>query len=231
MIFPAGIGGGIGYKDNVLSDALCADIIEYAETHNHMMYEGPTLGGLNKQVKNCYDFSLSYYSDYAENDEQRKELADFNNLVFDSFSPALEEYCSYYEGLGDWVNRYDTGYQFQKYAANEGFYKPHCDGGVYLKGSTATRVLGVVMYLNTVNKGGGTNFPLHDVTVDSICGRVSFFPANFTHPHAGLMPLSSPKYIISTFCYTIPDAPSMDVASAELALNYDEQFKQITDKL
>jgi len=231
MIFPAGIGGGIGYKDNVLSDALCADIVEYAETHNNMMYEGPTLGGHNKQIKNCYDFSLSYYSDYAENDKQREELANFNNLVFDSFSPALKEYCSYYEALDHWTARYDTGYQFQKYPANEGFYKLHCDGGVFLTGSTATRVLGVVMYLNTVPKGGGTNFPLQDVTIDAVCGRISFFPANFTHPHAGLMPLSSPKYIISTFCYAVPEAPSVDTAVAELALNYDEQFKQTPDTL
>lgn len=231
MIFPAGVGGAIGYKDNVLSDSLCADIIEYAEMHNNMMYEGPTVGGLNKQVKNCYDFSLSYYSDHAETDEQRKELAAFNDLIFESFSPALEEYCAYYEGLNDWANRYDTGYQFQKYAANEGFYKPHCDGGVFLDGDIGKRVLGVVMYLNTVTKGGGTNFPLHEVTVDSVCGRVSFFPANFTHPHAGLMPLSSPKYIISTFCYTLPSAPSVDTATAELALNYDEQFKQTPDTL
>lgn len=231
MIFPSGVGGAIAYKDNVLSDSLCADIIEYAETHSSMMYEGPTISGINKHIKNCYDFSLSYYSDHAETDEQRKELAALNDLVFESFSPALEEYCSYYEGLNNWTNRYDTGYQFQKYAANEGFYKPHCDGGVYEAEGLGNRVLGVVMYLNTITKGGGTNFPLHEVTVDSVCGRISFFPANFTHPHAGLMPLSSPKYIISTFCYTLPSAPSVDAAVAELALNYDEQVNKTPDTL
>lgn len=226
MIFPAGIGGAIGYKDNVLSDSLCADIIEYVETHNNMMYEGPTLGGLNKHVKNCYDFSLSYYSNYAETDEQRMELAALNDLIFESFSPALEEYCAHYEGLDNWVNRYDTGYQFQKYAANEGFYKPHCDGGVFVEGNAGQRVLGVVMYLNTITKGGGTNFPLHEVTIDSVCGRISFFPANFTHPHAGLMPLSSPKYIISTFCYTLPSDTSIEKATLELSLNYEDQLKR-----
>lgn len=229
MIFPCGIGGAIAYKDNVLSETLCSEIIEYVELHNNMMYEGPTIGGLNKQVKNCYDFSLGYYNTEAKTDEQRAELGRFNQLVFDSFTPALNEYCSYYEGLDSWINRYDTGYQFQKYPANEGFYKAHCDGGAYLDQEGNTRVLGVVMYLNTVNRGGGTNFPLHDITINAVCGRVSFFPANFTHPHAGLMPLSSPKYIISTFCYTLPSAPSTDDAIAELSLNYDEQFKQTTD--
>ena len=231
MIFPSGIGGGIGYKDNVLSDALCAHIIEYVEEHRNWMYEGPTMGGLNKQIKNCYDFSISYYNSYAQTEEQRNELSELNDLIFNSFTPALEEYCSYYEGLEHWTARYDTGYQFQKYPANEGFYKPHCDGGVYLDNGNNTRVLGVVMYLNTVPKGGGTNFPLHDVTIDAVCGRISFFPANFTHPHAGLMPLSSPKYIISTFCYTLPTAPVTDTAVAELSLNYAEEVRKTDDEI
>ena len=229
MIFPAGVGGAIGYKDNVLSDSLCAEIIEYAETHSNMMYEGPTLGGMNKHIKNCYDFPLTYYNNEATTEKEREELAVLSNLVFEVFTPALQEYCLYYEGLEDWVNRYDTGYQFQKYNANEGFYKSHCDGGVYTTGDARPRVLGVVMYLNTVTKGGGTNFPLHELTIDAVRGRISFFPANFTHPHAGLMPLSSPKYIISTFCFTGPTAPSVDAATDELAANYDEWYKQITE--
>lgn len=231
MIFPCGLGGAIGYKDNVLSEQLCGDIIEYVEMHREMMYEGPTIGGLNKQIKNCYDFALGYFNSYAQTEKQRNELAHFNNLVYESFSPALEEYCSHYEGLDNWTNRYDTGYQFQKYPANEGFYKPHCDGGVYLESTNNTRVLGVVMYLNTVTKGGGTNFPLHDVTIDAVCGRMSFFPANFTHPHAGLMPLSSPKYIISTFCYTLPSTPSINDAVDKLSLNYVEEVSKTDDEI
>ena len=87
------------------------------------------------------------------------------------------------------------------------------------------------MYLNTVPKGGGTNFPLHDVTIDAVCGRISFFPANFTHPHAGLMPLSSPKYIISTFCYTLPTAPIIDEAVDKLSLNYVEEVSKTDDEI
>lgn len=231
MIFPCGLGGAIGYKDNVLSEKLCADIIEYAELHHEMMYQGPTMGGLDKTIKNCYDFGLGYYNAFAQTEEQRNELAAFNKLVFESFAPALEEYCSYYDGLGHWTERYDTGYQFQKYPANEGFYKPHCDGGVYLDNGNNTRVLGVVMYLNTVQRGGGTNFPLHEVTINAVCGRVSFFPANFTHPHAGLMPLSSPKYIISTFCYALPATASIDNAVNELSLNYAEEVEKIDSSI
>jgi hypothetical protein len=230
MKFPAGIGGAIGYADNVLNDELCESIIEYVESHQHLMYEGPTMGGLNRSIKNCYDVGLGYYNNKAD-EQEKDELGELNRLVFESFTPSLEEYCLHYDGLTAWTNRYDTGYQFQKYLANEGFYKAHCDGGVYHEDGTSNRVLGVVMYLNTVEKGGGTNFPLHEVIIEAVRGRVSIFPANFTHPHGGLMPLSSDKYIISTFCYTLPTAPSVDAAVTELALNYDEQFKQITEQL
>ena len=220
MIFPKGLSGAIGYKDNVLEDSLCEEIISYVESHQALMYEGPTMGGLDKTTKNCYDCGLGYYNNRAENEEQRNELGRLNDLVFARFTPVFEEYCLYFDGLGYWSNRYDTGYQFQKYLPNEGFYRPHCDGGAYLEAPNNTRVLGVVMYLNTVANGGGTNFPLHDVTVDAVRGRISFFPANFTHPHAGLMPIDSPKYILSTFCYHQPTSPEHD-AFRSLQDNYD----------
>jgi len=225
MIFPKGLGAAIGYKDKVIEDWLCAEIIEYVENHQSLMYEGPTIGGLNKQVKNCYDFGLTYYNNLAETEQQRQELGRFNDLVFERFTPALQEYCMYFEGLDSWKNRYDTGYQFQKYMPNEGFYRSHCDGGVYLESPNNTRVLGVVIYLNTVENGGGTDFPLHELTINAVCGRASFFPANFTHPHAGLMPLDSPKYILSTFCYSQPDSPEHD-AFLSLSDNYAE-VKQV----
>lgn len=203
MIFPCGIAGAIAYEDNVLSDDLCQQIIDYAESHQNMMYEGPTVGGLNRAWKNCYDFAIGYYSDLASSEQERIELGELNQKIYESFSPALNSYCGNYDGLLEWVNRYDTGYQFQKYLCGEGFYKVHCDGGVYCQPPNDRRVVAVIMYLNTVEKGGGTNFPLHDVTINAVRGRVAFFPTNFTHPHAGLMPLSSEKYIISTFCYDL----------------------------
>lgn len=224
MIFPKGLSAAIGYKDNVLEETLCLEIIDYVENHTNMMYEGPTIGGLNKAIKNCYDFGLGYHNNLATSDGQREELGRFNDLVFERFTPALEEYCLYFDGLGDWKNRYDTGYQFQKYLPNEGFYKSHCDGGVYLEAPNSSRVLGVVMYLNTVEEGGGTEFPLHEVTINAVCGRVSFFPANFTHPHAGLMPIGQPKYILSTFCFHQPDSPEHE-AFYSLADNYAEAIE------
>ena len=222
VIFPKGLGGAIGYQDNVLDDWLCEEIITYVENHQSLLYEGPTIGGLNKEVKNCYDFGITYYSNLAETDEQRIELGRLNDLIFERFSPALEAYCARFEHLAEWTDRWDTGYQFQKYLAGDGFYKAHCDGGAYVWGEARNRVVAAVMYLNTVEVGGGTHFPLHDYTVAAVRGRVSFFPCNFTHPHGGLIPESSNKYIISTFCYTVPQ-DRVSEAAATLQDSYNGQ--------
>lgn len=226
MKFPGGLGSAIAYKDNVLSDDLCIRLIDYAEEHQDMMYQGPTMGGLNTMIKNCFDFCFGPQNKNAETEEQRNELAEFNSEIFKAFSPALEEYCLFFSGLSEWKNRYDTGYQFQKYLMGEGFYTPHCDGGPYHYDGSGDRVIAAVMYLNTVERGGGTNFPIHDITVQAVRGRVSLFPTNFTHPHSGVMPLSSDKYIISTFCYTIPDKPDESSTIEELEKAYNNEFTE-----
>jgi hypothetical protein len=101
----------------------------------------------------------------------------------------------------------DTGYQVQRYKQNSGFYNEHIDGSPWISGST-TRTLGLILYLNTVQEGGGTNFPFHQTTVDAVAGRVAVFPAYWTHPHEGLMPLSSDKWIVSSFIRCVPpDSP------------------------
>jgi hypothetical protein len=61
------------------------------------------------------------------------------------------------------------------------------------------RVLAAVIYLNDVDYGGETNFPLHQVAVKAKAGRISLFPATFTHPHESCVPITGDKWIISTF--------------------------------
>lgn len=211
MIFPRGVYGALAYRDNVFTEKMCSSIIEYAENNKELMYQGPTMGGLDTSIKNCYDFGISSNAKGAT-ELQKIDLDIMNKQIFNQITGVIQDYCKYYPALNiDWVNRYDTGYQFQKYLANEGFYKEHCDGGPFYEDGSQNRVLALIVYLNTVQMGGGTRFPLHDYTVDAVCGRVSIFPSNFTHPHAGLMPLESPKYIISTFCYTSPSIKNNQV--------------------
>ena len=55
------------------------------------------------------------------------------------------------------------------------------------------------MYLNTIESGGQTAFPLHEVSVSAEAGSIAVFPASWTHPHQGLLSLKQDKWIVSTF--------------------------------
>jgi hypothetical protein len=68
----------------------------------------------------------------------------------------------------------------------------------------------MVIYLNDVEYGGETNFPLHEVAVTPKAGRIVFFPATWTHLHESRVPISSDKWIISSF---INNVQPMDVGS------------------
>ena len=57
-------------------------------------------------------------------------------------------------------------------------YKPHFDHG-----PDNRRVYSMVSFLSTPEEGGQLEFPLFDVTVEAVCGRVLLFPSNFPYMH------------------------------------------------
>jgi prolyl 4-hydroxylase len=68
----------------------------------------------------------------------------------------------------------------------------------------ARRFMTAIIYLNS-GTGGETVFPNLDVSIEPTAGKLIAFPVNWMFPHAGLPPLSTPKYILHTYlCY--PDS-------------------------
>lgn len=80
----------------------------------------------------------------------------------------------------------------------------HTDVGDY---SSAKRFLVMFYYLNDVAEGGETLFndvadrPEDEIKVNPKRGRIVIFPPMWMYPHKGCMPISNPKYIISTYCH------------------------------
>ena len=72
----------------------------------------------------------------------------------------------------------------------------HCDAWNV---PSATRLVSVVIYLNTVKEGGETIFPNLDLKVAPKRGRMLFFPSSFVYPHKAVTPISSVKYAIVTW--------------------------------
>jgi hypothetical protein len=196
--FPAGRSSGIAVVKNAIPENVCSELVDKClENYDTLFSPGPTLGGINLKVKNTMDFSFS------------KDVVDSFGIDSSVFSKcedaismglysALAMYVQEYKELHH-VDLYDTGYRLQRYFPRSGFYRSHTDGDPWSPAPINLRVLGIVMYLNTVSVGGGTGFPEHDVVIPASVGDISIFPAYWTHPHVGRVPISGDKWMISTF--------------------------------
>ena len=54
-----------------------------------------------------------------------------------------------------------------------------------------------MLYLNTINNKGGTEFPYQKITFNAIKGNLIIWPADFTHPHKGVISETEEKYIVT----------------------------------
>lgn len=61
------------------------------------------------------------------------------------------------------------------------------------------RVLAFLYYLNDVEEGGETEFHYQGIKVKPKKGTLIIFPAGFTHTHKGHIPLSSEKYVVTSW--------------------------------
>ena len=89
-------------------------------------------------------------------------------------------------------------YSVRVYPQNEGRFAIHFD---QYAGGCVTRLFAVIMYLNTVDEGGETEFPNYGIACKPEKGKVLIFPANYLFPHQGNIPISNPKYIATSWIH------------------------------
>jgi hypothetical protein len=109
-------------------------------------------------------------------------------------------------------NNYDTNYKIfnipflqydefmiQKYDKLDGKYIYHDDSFIDFN-KNRYRVFTYLWYLNTVTEGGETVF-WDSYKIKPEAGKLVLFPACWTFPHTGKMPISDNKYIITGWVY------------------------------
>jgi hypothetical protein len=175
--------------DNVLTSKECKDIIDYFNKLKHL--------GLTK------DRSYQALNNYAKEDEAisliHPEAFNFPSThpiissivekVIHYYNIYAKEYCSLQISS---KNIYYSKIQYTK--PGQGYHIWHAESEQLL---TANRVAVFTLYLNTVELGGETEFLHQGVRVEAVEGRLSIFPAAFTHVHRGNPPLSGDKYIVT----------------------------------
>lgn len=128
------------------------------------------------------------------------------NIWFDRFKPLLANFdiaLKHYienSGLGDAYEVREFKYtqiRIQKTLPSEGYHVWHVEHG--LVDDAPKRVMAYTIYLNDVEEGGETEFLHQSIRVKPKTGRIVIWPAAFPFVHRGNPPISSEKYLMTSW--------------------------------
>lgn len=181
-------------KIHSLSDDTCDDIIKLFDSDPNV-HEGITLTGLDRNYKRTNDLRIDI------TDARHKK---YDEILYNELHENLSKYLSTLQEknimAANFKNISDHGFQIQKYKKNDGFYKYHVDQS-YNFDKNKIRIIAFIWYLNTVHVGGETEFLNGKYKIKPEIGKLLLFPALWTYPHKGNIPISNDKYIITGFIY------------------------------
>ena len=157
---------------------ICDDLISYFNENIEYKTIGKIDKGIDKNIKDSLDVHFF-------NQSTDKKILNFFKILTKFTIKYITKYKI--EGLikTQMVNN------IQYYQPKKGYPKLH-----YERSSQCQkRILAYMLYLNTVNDKGGTEFPFQNITLSANKGKLVIWPADFTHPHRGIISPTQEKYI------------------------------------
>ena len=187
---------------NSISKQLCDEIIHLYENQT-TQYHGITAGGLNKDIKHTMDYLIPTEEPWTKIREflavelQRNLKAYISQLNSHNFEN--ENSTSKFSFFNGTMCSTDN-FMIQRYIKQVGRYIYHDDFSIKYN-EKKYRIITFLWYLNTVEEGGETEiWGTHRIKPEA--GKLLLFPACWTVPHTGKMPISDNKYIITGWLYT-----------------------------
>uniref|UniRef100_A0A6C0HAA9 Fe2OG dioxygenase domain-containing protein n=1 Tax=viral metagenome TaxID=1070528 RepID=A0A6C0HAA9_9ZZZZ len=208
-----GLDRYIYINENSLSKELCDEIINKFEEQEENKGPGSTFGGIQPKVKDTTDYNIKENNPKWSRIRETLIVELINNIQIYGSKLDRPMYHSQPADIND-VNRFPKKYIFkelnvnelffevimiQKYKSNTGRYIYHNDFSSESE-KNRFRVLTYIYYLNDVEEGGETQF-WDNYKIKPQKGKLVLFPASWTYPHSGLMPISHDKYIITGWIY------------------------------
>lgn len=166
---------------------VCIEAIRRFEANPDQQYTGRIgqAGEAAPEVKRSTDLRISGREDWRDID---RALSQQLAATFSDFARVFPYFRA---------NAFkDLGYNLQRTLPGE-YYHWHVDAG---PGVFRERQLVAIWYLNDVpGPGGGTEFPLQEVTIRPVQGTLVLFPPFWTHVHRGVTLERGAKYIATTW--------------------------------
>lgn len=194
------VNQGIAFYENGLTDELCDTIWSFYYANLDMSRPGITMTGTNvgaagERWKHTLDQENFVINGEIHPAKERRDQID--EEIYSQLRLVVADYLDKFTYLRD-AQLNDTGYLWQMYRKNDGYYKEHVDGQQWVY-KVHKRVGAIICYINGVDEGGETYFPYQDLKIKPEKGGVAIFPAHWMYPHQALVPASSDKLIISSF--------------------------------
>lgn len=173
--------------DNELSPAFCRDVIRRFEDDSRKvrgLVGGGGKGKLDPAIKSTTEILLW---------TNREGWEDVNEVLMNSLRRRLKDYMKTW-GAAFPIPIAPEEPRVTRYQEGEGFFLWHSDN----IGRSPTRVITAIWYLNTVARGGETDYRWQNVAIQPVEGRMTLCPVGWPFIHRGNPPLGGPKYILIT---------------------------------
>lgn len=189
-------------NEQSLCPELCKQIIDMYEIEENR-YDGLTLGGVEKTIKDTTDFIIP---------KQNEKWCKIEKILYEELHKNVLIYLKQHNSK-NYTEEFNHGhdssllshshleanyFMIQKYDKNKGKYIYHDDFHCV---ENKYRAITFLWYLNDIHEGGETEF-WDNYKIKPTCGKLILFPSFWTYPHRGLMPISDNKYIITNWLYT-----------------------------
>ena len=191
-------------KENAISLELCKEIIELYESMPNK-YFGHTASGIQRNIKNTIDYNIPIKSSKWATKYEYDLWKNISNLLLKTLNNNIEKYLNdismCYE-YPNYKNIFVDTLLMHKYESGCGEYKVHTDNECknLENNIPVDRIVTFIFYINDVYEGGETEIWKNTKIIPK-AGKLLLFPACWTFPHAGKMPISNNNYIITGWFY------------------------------
>ena len=185
----------IGVFHNIVSKEYCDKVIAHYERMNSLgnTFTRQQDENVEKNKKDTYTYSLENESDPVVVGENSQIAKGFSEAVWLGHNIYQDNYGTL-QSLAKY--KLSETIKIQKTIPTGGYHLWHCEQASIVSGR---RLMLAILYLNTVEDGGETEFLYQRKRVSAQAGTLMLCPAGFTHTHRGNPPLSGDKYIMNTW--------------------------------